>query len=185
MKKLLLLFFLFFAFHSNAQQPFFRTNNNYVAPVIPFQAPAIITNGLVLNLDAGNPASYSGSGTTWTDLSGNGNNGTLVNSPTYNANNQGYLSFNGSNTYVDLPASSSSFNVGSGDFTIETWVYPETADQYGHLFTLNGDGNNYAAVRLAMMKYTGQRGLTYLHSYGSGWAVAVNSSPILAINAWS
>jgi hypothetical protein len=39
--------------------------------------PRIVTDGLVLALDAGNPKSYPGSGTTWTDLSGNGNNGTL------------------------------------------------------------------------------------------------------------
>ena len=43
----------------------------------------IVTDGLVLNLDAGDPRSYPSSGTTWTDLSGNGNNGTLVNGPTY------------------------------------------------------------------------------------------------------
>jgi len=42
-------------------------------------SPSIITNGLVLCLDAANSKSYPGSGTTWTDLSGNGNNGTLVN----------------------------------------------------------------------------------------------------------
>lgn len=150
----------------------------------PFSAPSIITSGLVMSLDAADPASYSGTSNTWTDLSGNGNNGTLVSSPTYNSSNQGFFSFNGSTTYVDLPSSSSSFNVGSGDFTIETWVYPETADEYGHLFTLNGDANA-AAVRLAMMKYTGERGLTYLHSYGSGWAVGVNSSPIVSINSWS
>jgi hypothetical protein len=39
--------------------------------------PRTITDGLVLCLDAANPKSYPGSGTTWTDLSGNGNNGTL------------------------------------------------------------------------------------------------------------
>jgi hypothetical protein len=47
--------------------------------------PKAVTNGLVLALDAGNPKSYPGSGTTWTDLSGNGNNGTLVNGPTYSS----------------------------------------------------------------------------------------------------
>jgi hypothetical protein len=35
--------------------------------------PRIVTDGLVLALDAGNPKSYPGSGTAWTDLSGNGN----------------------------------------------------------------------------------------------------------------
>jgi hypothetical protein len=49
----------------------------------------IVTNGLVLLLDAGNPASYPGSGTTWTDLSGFGNNGTLVNGVGYSGDNLG------------------------------------------------------------------------------------------------
>jgi prepilin-type N-terminal cleavage/methylation domain-containing protein len=40
--------------------------------------PHIITSGLLVNLDAGNTASYPGSGTIWTDLSGNGNNATLI-----------------------------------------------------------------------------------------------------------
>jgi hypothetical protein len=57
-------------------------------------SPKIITDGLVLCLDAGNPKSYPGSGTTWTDLSGNGNNGSLENGVGYNG---GF--FNG-NDYV-------------------------------------------------------------------------------------
>jgi hypothetical protein len=57
-------------------------------------------NGLVLCLDAANPKSYPGSGTTWTDLSGNGNTGTLVNGVGYNSGNGGSLSFDGSNDKV-------------------------------------------------------------------------------------
>ena len=52
-------------------------------------SPKIVTDGLVLCLDAANPKSYPGSGTTWTDLSGNGNNGTLVNGASYNSVNNG------------------------------------------------------------------------------------------------
>ena len=63
---------------------------------------AIVTNGLVLNLDAGNRASYPGSGTTWFDLSGNGNNGTLVNGVGYNSANGGSLSFDGVDDLVDI-----------------------------------------------------------------------------------
>lgn len=59
--------------------------------------PKIVTDGLVLCLDAANPKSYPGSGTVWSDLSGNGNNGTLVNGVGYNSNNGGYLTFDGSN----------------------------------------------------------------------------------------
>jgi len=64
------------------------------------QATGIATSGLVLHLDAGNAASYPGSGTTWTDLSGNGNNGTLINGPTYSSANGGVILFDGSNDYV-------------------------------------------------------------------------------------
>jgi hypothetical protein len=57
-------------------------------------------NGLVLALDAANTKSYPGSGTTWTDLSGRGNTGTLENSPSYNISNGGSLSFNGTTQRV-------------------------------------------------------------------------------------
>jgi hypothetical protein len=51
--------------------------------------PKIVADGLVLCLDAGNPKSYTGSGTTWTDLSRNGNNGTLTNGPVFNTGDKG------------------------------------------------------------------------------------------------
>jgi hypothetical protein len=65
-----------------------------------YAGPEIVENGLVLALDAGNRKSYSGSGTTWTDLSGNGNNGTLTNGPTYSSSNGGSVVFDGTNDYV-------------------------------------------------------------------------------------
>lgn len=65
-----------------------------------YAGPNIIENGLVLCLDAANVKSYPGSGTTWTDLSGNGNNGTLVASPTYNTDARGNILFNGTTQYA-------------------------------------------------------------------------------------
>jgi hypothetical protein len=62
----------------------------------------IVQSGLVLNLDAGVSSSYPGSGTTWTDLSGNGNTGTLTNGPTYNSANGGSLVFDGVDDYVNV-----------------------------------------------------------------------------------
>jgi len=59
----------------------------------------------VLNLDAGNISSYPGTGTTWTDLSGNGNNGTLNGGVSYSAVNGGVLSFDGMDDYIALPTS--------------------------------------------------------------------------------
>jgi hypothetical protein len=85
-------------------------------------SPSIITNGLVLCLDAANRKSYPGSGTTWTDLSGRGNNGTLVNGVGYNGSNLGSLVFDGSNDYVDV-GPNSNFSFGTGNFTIECWVW--------------------------------------------------------------
>ena len=58
-------------------------------------ASEIVPDGLLLYLDAGNPTSYNGSGTTWYDLSPNSNNGTSVQSPTYSSNDGGYFSFDG------------------------------------------------------------------------------------------
>jgi len=65
-----------------------------------YSGPEISNDGLVLCLDAANPKSYPGSGTAWTDLSGLGNNGTLVNGPTYSSANSGSFLFNGTNQYV-------------------------------------------------------------------------------------
>lgn len=83
----------------------------------------IVTSGLVLNLDAGNSASYPGSGTTWSDLSGNGNNGTLVNSPTFNSGNSGYLSFDGVNDHVTFSYVQPAYGT-STSFTWNVWIYP-------------------------------------------------------------
>jgi hypothetical protein len=78
MKKLITILFFFTAFISNAQESFFRGNNNYVAPAADaYQAPTIATTDLLLYLDAENPSSYPGTGNTWYDLSTNSNNGTI------------------------------------------------------------------------------------------------------------
>jgi len=91
-----------------------------------------VRNGLVLYLDAGNPLSYPGTGTTWTDLSGNGNNGTLTNGPTYNSSNGGSIVFDGVNDYVnlgdlDLPAS----------FTLSIWFKGNTTQSQQYCGLLN------------------------------------------------
>jgi len=64
--------------------------------------PKIVTDGLVLYLDAGNPLSYPGSGTTWTDLSRGQNPGTLINGPTFDSGNAGSIVFDGVDDYVNI-----------------------------------------------------------------------------------
>ena len=65
-------------------------------------SPRIITDGLVLALDAANPKSYPGSGTTWYDLSGNDNHGTLLNSPTFSSDKGGCFVFDGTNDRISF-----------------------------------------------------------------------------------
>jgi hypothetical protein len=74
--------------------------------------PNIVRDGLMLNVDAGASISYPGSGTTWTDISGNDNTGTLVNGPTYSSVNGGSIVFDGSNDYAQK--TSSTMNLSSG-----------------------------------------------------------------------
>ena len=66
-----------------------------------FGSAPIVTNGLVLNLDAANTKSYPRSGTVWNDLSGNNRTGSLINGPTFNSNNGGNIVFDGVDDYVD------------------------------------------------------------------------------------
>jgi hypothetical protein len=81
----------------------------------------IITANLVMNLDASNSSSYPGSGTTWTDISGNGKNATLVNGPAYSSANSGYIVFDGTDDYATI--SSPSPLSGTKLFTFEIWIY--------------------------------------------------------------
>lgn len=84
-----------------------------------------ITNGLVLNLDAANLKSYS-SGTTWTDLSGNGNNATLINGPTFNSGAGGQIVLDGVNDAVTTAAIPSTS--GNNSRTVMAW-YKSTANR--------------------------------------------------------
>jgi hypothetical protein len=83
-------------------------------------SPRIVTSGLGLTLDAADTNSYPRTGTTWTDVSGNGNNGTLTNSPTFSAANLGSIVFNGVNQYVSIPSAASIKN--STNLSLEAWV---------------------------------------------------------------
>jgi hypothetical protein len=86
----------------------------------------IVTNGLVMYLDAANKISYPGTGTTWQDLSGNNNNGTLTNGPTFSTDGGGSIVFDGSNDYVSLS------HIGdTTSFSYEVFIKPTqvTKDQ--------------------------------------------------------
>lgn len=83
--------------------------------------PDIVNSGLILNLDAANTKSYPGSGTTWTDTSGNAYNGTLTNGPTFSSSNNGYFTFDGVNDYSTV--SSDASILSSTAYTKCVWFY--------------------------------------------------------------
>lgn len=89
----------------------------------------IVQDGLVLNLDAGVSSSYPGSGTTWNDLSGNGNDANLVNGVGYSSDNTGSMVFDGSNDYSRINSFGADSNLAISGFC---WVYATnlTTDQF-------------------------------------------------------
>lgn len=90
--------------------------------------PTVITSGLVFSLNAADKNSYPGSGTTWYDVSGNGNNGTLVNGPTYSDANQGSIVFDGVNDRVQT-----SYAPTFTDFTVCIWFKDNGSSAWGRL----------------------------------------------------
>lgn len=121
-------------------------------------SPNIVTDGLVLLLDAANKKSYPGTGTTWTDRSGEGNNGTLTNDSTFDSDIGGNIAFDG----TDDKAYCGSVTPNTGDFTIE------------FLFQLTGSGGRGGVFeRKAGSPYNG-------FSFGQGgsnnWAFVVSGT---------
>ena len=103
-----------------------------VGPGISVTAVPPVTAGLSLFLDTGNSASYPGTGTAWSDLSGNNNNGTLVNSPAYTAaGRDSYFSFGSGATQRTSFTYQTPVQTASTAFTWNIWTYPTAnSDSY-------------------------------------------------------
>ena len=83
---------------------------------------SIVQSGLVMNLDAGFKSSYLGTGSTWYDISGSGNNnGTLTNGVGYSSSNGGVMTFDGVNDYV-LVNNNTSLNLTN--ISVSVWIKP-------------------------------------------------------------
>lgn len=97
-----------------------------------YRGPRIVTDGLIIYLDAGNTKSYPGTGTTWYDISGNFKNGTLTNGPVYSVTNMGSILLDGVNDTIELGNSTTTdfSNVlpWSFSFTFKTNVLPSASD---------------------------------------------------------
>ena len=102
----------------------------------------IVQTGLVLNLDASRSSSYTGTGTTWTDISGNGNNGTLVNGPIFGTASGGVITFDGVNDYVSIAGLANYLN-NKNKFSYETWFKVNNTTSFGTLFSF-GNNDNYS-----------------------------------------
>lgn len=154
-------------------------NNNTTTMVVNKDYESVITDGLVLSLDAGFITSYYTSGSTWTDISLSASTGTLFNSPTYSSSSGGYLNFSkNSSQYATLP------NIGSkSNWTAEAWVRFTS--------TLNGQvamviGNQYNGSN-AINFTIGTNGAPFSYNiqagfFDGGWRNTTGFAP--ALNTW-
>jgi hypothetical protein len=143
-------------------------------------SPRIVTDGLVLCLDAANRKSYPGSGTTWTDLSGNGNSGTLTNGPTYSSNNAGSIVFDGTNDYVGVTTSST---LGKSlNYTTLAWVRYSNVGYISWMMICDsvdyGSGGGYMMWLDSASPTTGKR----LSSYDGNWQ---HANILIPPNVWT
>jgi hypothetical protein len=174
MKKLFTLVFLLSAFISTAQRSMFGAQNKYVAPVIATQG-TVVTGGLILNLNAN---SYSGSGTTWSDLSPQNNSATLVGNPTFSSSPASFT------FAANVIATTAQINIALTTATFIAWVHPsQTQGSYtGVIFSRNPyGGSTVPATGLDL--YTN-------NSVGYHWSDNIatynwNSNLYVPNNAWS
>jgi hypothetical protein len=114
-------------------------SQNYEALKSKF-TDTIVHQGLVLNIDAANPYSYGGAGTTVYDTSNTALSWTATN-VTYNSDPIKYFSFNGSNSSL---VSSTSTAYDSQTITMECWCYPNSLNQLGFLFEKGAVNSQYS-----------------------------------------
>jgi hypothetical protein len=99
-------------------------------------SPKIVTDGLVLYLDAANPNSYVSGSTTWRDISRSGINGTLTNGPTFSSANGGSIVFDGVNDYVNL---GDNYGFNNATFSYGGWFYFNGNSQDGVFLAKRND----------------------------------------------
>ena len=148
-------------------------------------SPRIVSEGLILSLDAGNPKNYNvGVSTNWVDSVG-GNNGTLVNG-TYHTDGPfvgaGYVEFDGTGDKLSLD-DSSDWDFGSGNFTIEFFLY---ADDLSSITTLVTQRNTNSVYSPFYLGYNASNNLRFFaSSTGNTWDIANNVTfGTLTTNRW-
>ena len=145
------------------------TQTNLMA--INFQYESIVTDGLVLNTDAGFVGSYPTINTTWYDLSGNTNNGTLTNGPTFNSANSGSIVFDGVDDSIELYKTAAQLGFANASFSVSIWFNSSNTGNDSPLFSTNGGGAN------TYLHYNLRGGSLHMGFYGndtSGGGVSNN-----------
>lgn len=153
--------------------------------------PRIVTDGLVFCVDAADTNSYAGSGTTWNDLSGNGNNGTLINGPIFSSANRGGIVFDGIDDYVSITENA---NMRPQTLTAEVTlkINSTTNTTYGGapstiqyiLFRQNSRTSNFEGYTIGYNETTSSFGITATTSTGTQYSINTPSgiSPVGGIN---
>ena len=143
-------------------------------------SPSIVTDGLVLCLDAANNNSYPKSGTTWSDLVG-ANNGTLTNMDTSNFSddNSGVLSFDGTNEHIQLPQS---FSFGGSSFSIECWVKLDTISGIDAIY-YSQSSNQSGFYGIGHANVSGFKGF-FISDYNGSTRVISHMGTAASINTW-
>jgi hypothetical protein len=137
-----------------------------------YGGPEVVSDGLVLCLDAGNSRSYPGSGTVWTDLSGRNNVSTITNSPVYSSSNGGYFNFDGVDDYVEIQNSSSISP--TSEITVSCWCRVTAAS--GTMIRRNG--NDY------LLEWNPETNKLEWYLFTSSGAYFIYSSLGLSFNVW-
>jgi hypothetical protein len=134
-----------------------------------FTGAPIVDSSLQLWLDAAQTTSYPGTGTTWTDLSGNGRTGTLTNGPTYSATNGGSIVFDGINDYVSCTGS---LTVTAATFV--AWIRRDgTQNPYDGIIYCRGTGSNVSGLAIGQTGTTNEIGYTW-HNQSSSYFFTSN-----------
>lgn len=124
-------------------------------------------------LDAALTSSYSGSGTTWTDISGNGNDFTLYGTPTFAS---GAFTLNGSSQYIKrIVGTKTSFDFGTGDFTVEFWTKPIATAVTSGIWYQSGFAESYY-ISSTYTNYYAIGPATGSTLYTTGWGTLATTS---------
>jgi hypothetical protein len=141
-------------------------------------------SGLILHLDASKSASYSGSGSTWFDISGNGNNATLVNGASFTTSGTGgHLSLDGGSQYIQLANNSASSPYTRDTFTIDFWVnrYTEGGANYEIFWSQDFTSHSppYYTVHIRNDNASNHGGTNYFSSSGGFSTTPITNNGIV------